>query len=685
MIEVADKAVDLISKVDQIVTKKLDSHWNAVSGRPEDLVKAGAMDSIKRNMGKGNTQITYEKMRGFKGIEEFEPSGWRYESKTVSNKDQPDAESSQTYAYPMGAGYMMMSGCFGSNYKKGDPCYAALRKVSRCVNQIDSANFIGVGFDITKSYSAESRKKSVVQRTCVNKASFLGAEIPDNMNAYGIYDYSIRTKSFQSAEQYKEYLAKKSGAQMSSGVFRETSSSWQKTRSVGSAGLLYNVGGGKGVGGSAGVKTGVKVSNSLEQQMESQGSQSSTSFMALLEADMKLYEIALDHSTPEDLSAPFLTDFIDLPTSYYLIGADIKLQDFILRYGTHYVKSAKFGGQLNIFKRSKRNSKQTQDEFSVSAENEFSAMMSTLQNSYQQTHSKVNFFGTGGQSGSKNQNGKAEKTESSTASQSSTQAGNTAGKRSEFIETTLDVKGGSPEIAAAITDFYTPAFKSLFKKWLSSIRDYPKPYDMTFGRITELLDVNANSLFKEGNAKGGCFGTNLTKDAIGYFFVEDVTTKNGNDTIVSFKKKYCKYGNNKDKFLEDFKGKRLALEKAITFFIAEGRFSVSSFELKAGKRGCETETLRYLSSDLAQSHTWPKWEDIKIAPFKVFFTLPFDVLMFKRNLELEVRYVVSLLFPGYCTPQAGLRISTTGLGNIRLLDLLCRFKTKEPSLNCGQF
>ena len=78
-----------------------------------------------------------------------------------------------------------------------------------------------------------------------------------------------------------------------------------------------------------------------------------------------------------------------LPNSYYHIGADIKLQDFILRYGTHYVKSAKFGGKLSVFKKTVKNTQMSSSEFAKASEREFSSMMSTLRNSYVQTHAKV--------------------------------------------------------------------------------------------------------------------------------------------------------------------------------------------------------------------------------------------------------------------------------------------------------
>ena len=57
----------------------------------------------------------------------------------------------------MGAGMVLMAGCYGRNYKKNDPCYKLATPVQRCSELIDAANFIGVGFDITKSYTSESR------------------------------------------------------------------------------------------------------------------------------------------------------------------------------------------------------------------------------------------------------------------------------------------------------------------------------------------------------------------------------------------------------------------------------------------------------------------------------------------------------------------------------------------------
>ena len=83
----------------------------------------------------------------------------------------------------------------------------------------------------------------------------------------------------------------------------------------------------------------------------------------------------------------------------------------------------------------------------------------------------------------------------------------------------MEALGGKPEIAAAIMDFYTPAFREQFLQWLETISEYPKPFDMTFGRLPELFDVNVDTLFKVGNPKAGCLADNLekTKDGRKYF------------------------------------------------------------------------------------------------------------------------------------------------------------------------
>ena len=38
-----------------------------------------------------------------------------------------------------------------------------------------------------------------------------------------------------------------------------------------------------------------------------------------------------------------------------------------------------------------------------------------------------------------------------------------------------------------IGDIYAPSFKSTLRKWLQSIPKFPKPFDMTFVKLSEVL------------------------------------------------------------------------------------------------------------------------------------------------------------------------------------------------------
>ena len=92
----------------------------------------------------------------------------------------------------MGIGFALMSGCFGTGYKQSDPCFNYVGVTENCVNQHESANFIGVGFDGRGFYSSDSRKSSIIQRKCAEGKKFWDYSLPDNMNAFGIYDYQVK-------------------------------------------------------------------------------------------------------------------------------------------------------------------------------------------------------------------------------------------------------------------------------------------------------------------------------------------------------------------------------------------------------------------------------------------------------------------------------------------------------------
>ena len=126
---------------------------------------------------------------------------------------------------------------------------------------LDAAAFIGVGFDGRGKYSSDSRKQSVIQRNCANKAQFLDSDIPDNMNAFGVYDYYVHSNTYSSANAYVAYLREKAATSLSSNVFLMEKAQVSVAASAGIALPLFDVGGGVGAGTSSEKQTGIKGSN----------------------------------------------------------------------------------------------------------------------------------------------------------------------------------------------------------------------------------------------------------------------------------------------------------------------------------------------------------------------------------------------------------------------------------------
>ena len=184
---------EIISEASQKSREELNKHFQEISKVPDPLVTgregSAALAALVKS---GAKKISFQRLQGFDGIDEFEPSGWQVEVDQETTTSNQASQDESPRAWPMGVGMAIMNGCFGRNYGKGDPCYEFSSTVTRCINQIDAANFIGVGFDGRGYYSSESRKKSIIQRVCAGKASFMGRDVPDNMNAFGLYGKFIK-------------------------------------------------------------------------------------------------------------------------------------------------------------------------------------------------------------------------------------------------------------------------------------------------------------------------------------------------------------------------------------------------------------------------------------------------------------------------------------------------------------
>ena len=145
-------------------------------------------------------------------------------------------------------------------------------------------------------------------------------------------------------------------------------------------------------------------------------------------------------------------------------------ENFIQRWGTHYIKSAKFGGQLQIRKTMEASQVASKYAFAEKMEMEFRFLFA------------------------------------SAGAKSSTEGGQEAKAQNKFTSTSVMAQGGSQEIATILSDVYSPTFKSSLTKWLQSIPKYPKAFRFLLGSIADLANFRANDLFSRDDVDWGCEG-----------------------------------------------------------------------------------------------------------------------------------------------------------------------------------
>jgi hypothetical protein len=136
---------------------------------------------------------------------DFAAGGYEVQMGSDTPPKKEKQSGGDAFTYANGIGPMLMNGCYKSNYSKGDPCYASKRMSTKCLDQIEAANYVGVGFDGTGEYTHASRKKSLVQRTCAAKSTYHGEDVPDSMNVFGIYDTACNGRSYDSLEARSQF------------------------------------------------------------------------------------------------------------------------------------------------------------------------------------------------------------------------------------------------------------------------------------------------------------------------------------------------------------------------------------------------------------------------------------------------------------------------------------------------
>ncbi|CAH1226468.1 Hypp105 [Branchiostoma lanceolatum] len=500
-------------------------------------------------------EIDFVAEKGMAEDDMFAPPGMHMKidvEKDPGKDSEPDQSSqAMAFSYPMGMGSALMNGCFGTGYVAGDPCYNMKDAIPNCWNMMEGCGYIGVGFDGRGDYSSTSRRKTVIQRNCKNRATYHDEDVPDNMNVHGIFDTEVSSYVFESRAAYRSSLQMKAGMSLS------------------------------GWGFQAAVESAYGKSSSSQKQ----------SFMSLIQANVIRYEIFLDEISPDTLSLAFLRDFLSLPKNF--IVGKAKLQKFIIRYGTHFIKSAKFGGSFRLFKKQEASKSESLEDFSVQAQASFNSI----------------FFNAAAHAGM---------SKSSGSSQSSKES-----------STHVTIEGGDQEVGSIVADFYSTGFKDTFTEWLKSIPKFPKPIEMFVGTMSELLDLNYKLLFPFDikDAADGCFSENLkTEEGTGrkyYEVAKLVNNSKGEKKLPINEKRYCDFTST-DKFEQAMDKKRLALERAIAVYMEEGPVPTTDFHLEGGTPGCETKALKVKGGPAGSTH--PTWlELINGDTYKVTFDIPEDI------------------------------------------------------------
>ena len=205
-------------------------------------------------------------------------------------------------------------------------------------------------------------------------------------------------------------------------------------------------------------------------------------------------------------------------------------ENFVLRWGTHYIKSGKFGGRLQIFKTMEANQVSSKAEFSQVMEFEYRSLFASF-------HAKKESKG-----------GSSHQQQTATSS------------------TSVSVEGGDQEIASMISDVNSPTIKGEIKQWLDSIPTFPKPFKFMVAPITQLLKFNPSSLFPDEERNWGCEAhtSDMKKDEeTGERYYE--IQVDGKPT-----KKMCPY-KDRDKLMYVIDRRLKSLERAIGVYMEEVR------------------------------------------------------------------------------------------------------------------
>jgi Notch-like protein len=188
------------------------------------------------------------------------------------------------------------------------------------------------------------------------------------------------------------------------------------------------------------------------------------------------------------LSVAFLKDYMSLPIRYYDFRhqAPLRYSRFLERWGTHYIKSASFGGKFSLLRESRVQGKETKTEWKERVQDDTSSMFEKKESSVE-AKAKASIWTLSAEA---SLDTKKEQTKESSAksAKDEAQANDKSKKSTSYSMDDIIVEGGSQRVAAILADKNRSGFKAEFTEWLDSIPEYPKGYNFRFGELAELLE-----------------------------------------------------------------------------------------------------------------------------------------------------------------------------------------------------
>ncbi len=350
-----------------------------------------------------------------------------------------------------------------------------------------------------------------------------------------------------------------------------------------------------------------KDSATSDQSSDNESRRQKQLLLSLFEINVVRYSLFIENLRAEHVHPGFLVDFMTLPADYFSGNADRKYDQFLFRYGTHYVHSAEFGGQI-LFE----NSRVSEDESGVEdlAENSWKEIQTTFGSSKSTSVDgsvPVSFVSVdlGGsiQNVDTNSQLKGLRNEAYGKLDSKSQH--------NWTSVLVQSQGGRVSVAKLITRLEGNTGPTL-GEWLRSIPKYPKAFRARMRPISDLLDFNIRLLFSPGQSNETC----------------ELSYRLG-----------CPHGTDLDQFQAQFDRRRKSLEFATEIFRHRSANVFSDLEIEAGS----SETC--LFSVDSKASLFPTYAQIlNGTDVKVVAKLDTDYPPFVRGEEIYVTYRDQLWF-----------------------------------------